>query len=49
MTFAICFLLEFAEVYSTIPRMPSAVIAVSGHLSPRLTEPAEFLLTATCW
>src|SRR5882757_7963204 len=23
MTFAICFLLEFAEVYSTIPRMPS--------------------------
>ena len=30
-----------------IPRMTSAIIIASGHLSPRLTELTEFLLAAT--
>src|ERR1700722_10805861 len=47
MTSAICFLLEYQVLYSTMARLQSTVILASGRLSPRLTELTELRLTAT--
>src|ERR1700748_3642645 len=47
MTSAICFLLEYQVLYSTIARQESTVILANGQPPPWLTGLIEFRLTAT--